>query len=111
MPCLQVHDRLAALLPGGHQPPPFQAYAAAMIRGWLTHAVLRRSWSDIGRRNGLAVQTDNVHLTEPAAAAIADLIAGFLTQADRGEAADSADLRTQVPDTTAQRPITRGPRW
>jgi len=76
---LPVHDRLAALLPADHRPPPFRANATAMIGGWLKHVLLRRSWSEIGRRNGLAVLIDNVHLAEPGAQIIANLVSGFLT--------------------------------
>jgi hypothetical protein len=42
-----------------------------------SHRLLRRSWSQICRREGLSVLTDHVRLNEPDAAAVADLIGCF----------------------------------
>lgn len=44
----------------------------------LGHLLLRRSWDDIGRRNGLALLTDHIHLNDRAADILADLVNGFL---------------------------------
>lgn len=79
VPCLRVHDRLAALLPADHQPQPFRADPWAMIGGLLRHLLLRRSWMDLGRRHGLVVLTDHVHPAEPGAQAVADVVEEFLT--------------------------------
>ena len=77
--CLPLHDRLAGMLPVGHQPPPYTGDRMLMVRAILSHAVLRRSWDDISRRNGLAVLTDHIHLNDRAAAVVADLVEEALT--------------------------------
>jgi lysophospholipase L1-like esterase len=74
VPCLPLHDRLAGMLPVGHQPPPYTGDRTPIVRAILSHAVLRRSWDDISRRNGLTVLTDHLHLNDRAAAAVTDLV-------------------------------------
>jgi acyl-CoA thioesterase I len=78
--CLPLHDRLAALLPAGHQPPPYTGDRVLMVRAILSHHVLRRSWDDISGRNGLEVLTDHIHLTDRAAVVVADLIEESLSR-------------------------------
>jgi lysophospholipase L1-like esterase len=78
--CLPLHDRLAALLPLGHRPPPYTGDRVLMVRAILSHHVLRRSWDDISARNGLAVLTDHIHLNDRAAAVVADLIEESLSR-------------------------------
>jgi lysophospholipase L1-like esterase len=83
VPCLPLHERLAALLPVHHRPPRFAFSTRRTIRAALTHTVLRRSRDEIAHPNGLAVLTDHIHLTERGAAAAAELIGGFLAEPDR----------------------------
>jgi lysophospholipase L1-like esterase len=78
--CLPLHDRLAALIPPGHRPPPYTGDRMLMVRAILGHMVLRRSWDDISRRNGMVVLTDHIHLNDTAAAVVADLVAEALTR-------------------------------
>jgi lysophospholipase L1-like esterase len=80
VPCLPLHDRLASMLPVGHQPPPYTGDRTPIVRAVLSHAVLRRSWDDISRRNGLTVLTDHLHLNDRAAAVVADLVEEVLTR-------------------------------
>jgi hypothetical protein len=59
LPLLSLHDQLVKLLPPGHRPPPSAGSTAMVIKAALSHLVLRRSFHEIGRRNGLAVLTDH----------------------------------------------------
>ena len=77
---LPLHDRLASLLPVGHRPPPYTGDRVLMVRAILSHTILRRSWDDISRRNGLTVLTDHIHLNDRAAAVVADLVDEALTR-------------------------------
>jgi lysophospholipase L1-like esterase len=71
---------LARLLPSGHRPPSYPGdMSATTVMAALSHLVLRRPWSEIARRNGMAVLTDHIHLSEPGAQVVADLIGRFLT--------------------------------
>jgi lysophospholipase L1-like esterase len=78
--CLPLYDRLAALLPEPHRPPAFAFSTPRTIRAALSHKILRRSWDEIARSNGLAVLTDHIHLTERGAAVVAEVIGGFLAE-------------------------------
>jgi lysophospholipase L1-like esterase len=78
VPSLPLHARLVKLIPNDHRPPPYTGSTAVIVKGALSHVVLRRSFDDIGRRNGLSILTDHIHLTERGAAVIADLIDEFL---------------------------------
>jgi acyl-CoA thioesterase-1 len=49
-----------------------------MARSIMGHLVLRRSWNDVSRRNGLTLLTDQVHLNDRAAAVVADLVSESL---------------------------------
>jgi lysophospholipase L1-like esterase len=77
--CLPLHDRLAALLPAVHNPPPYTGRVGTMIRASLSHNLLHRPWDRISAANGLAVLTDHVHLNDRAAALTAELVADFIT--------------------------------
>jgi lysophospholipase L1-like esterase len=79
VPCLPLHDRLAALLPADHRPPPYLGKPSIVAGAVLGHFVLRRSWNDVATRNGLAVLTDHVHLSDRGAAVVAELVEQFLT--------------------------------
>lgn len=76
--CLPLHDRLIGLMPAGHAPPPYAGDIMEIIKAGFGSQLLRRSWDDISRRNGLAVLTDHIHLNDRAAGAVADLVQGFL---------------------------------
>jgi lysophospholipase L1-like esterase len=78
--CLPLHDRLAACLPMDHRPPPYTGDRLLIVRAMLSHSVLRRSWDEISRRNGLVVLTDQIHLNERAAAIVAGLVAEALSR-------------------------------
>lgn len=81
--CLPLHDRLSALLPPDHQPPPYRGRPGPVAGALLGHFVLRRSWDEISARRGLAVLTDHVHLSDRGAGVIAELIEEFLALAPR----------------------------
>lgn len=89
--CLPLHDRLAALLPAAHNPPPYTGRVGLMIRASLSHNVLHRPWDRISASNGLAALTDHVHLNDRAATAAAALVADFIT-------ADPQDARRASVD-------------
>lgn len=78
VPCLPLHERLTALLPPGHRPPPYEGRLGLVLRATFQHLVLRRSWDEISAANGLALLTDHIHLNDTAAAVIADLIGDWL---------------------------------
>jgi lysophospholipase L1-like esterase len=78
VPVLPLFGRLAALLPEGHEPPPYRASAGLMTLSAFRHRVLRRSWDQISAANGLTILTDHVHLSDRAAAVVAELVDAFL---------------------------------
>jgi lysophospholipase L1-like esterase len=78
VPCLPLHDRLVELLPTHHMPPPYVGKVRMILTATLGHAVLRRSWDEVARRNGLTLLTDHIHLDDRAAAIVADLVGGIL---------------------------------
>jgi hypothetical protein len=63
-----------------HRPPPYTGDRLPIVRAMLSHSVLRRSWDEISRRNGLVVLTDQIHLNERAAAIVAGLVAEALSR-------------------------------
>lgn len=81
--CLPLHDRLSALLPAGHRPPPYRGRPGVVAGAVLGHYVLRRSWDGISARNGLAVLTDHIHVSDRGAHVIAELIEQFVVQPAR----------------------------
>ena len=80
VPVLPLHERLVALLPAGHRPPPFAGRRDLMGSSLVRRLVLGRSWDRIAREHGLILLTDDVHLDDRAAAVVADLIAGWLAE-------------------------------
>ncbi|HTZ30294.1 MAG TPA: SGNH/GDSL hydrolase family protein [Streptosporangiaceae bacterium] len=76
---LPLHDRLAALLPSSHSPPPYRGRFGPMIRASLSRNILHRSWDQISASNGLIVLIDHVHLNDRAAMLTSDLVADFIT--------------------------------
>lgn len=76
---LPLHDRLAALLPPSHKPPPYRGRFGPTIRASLSRSILRRSWNQISASNGLIVLIDHVHLNDRAAMVTSDLVADFIS--------------------------------
>jgi lysophospholipase L1-like esterase len=75
---LPLHDRLVALLPDNHTPPPFEGRRNLMGSALARRLVLRRSWDEVSEAHGLALLTDHVHLNNRSAAVVPELIAGWL---------------------------------
>lgn len=78
VPVLPLFERLADLLPEGHEPPPYRPGVGLMIQSAFRHAVLRRSWDRISAANGLSLLIDHVHLNDRAAAVVTELVDAFL---------------------------------
>ena len=78
VPCLPLYTRLESLFPAGHAPPPYAGDIKEILKAGMSSQLLRRSWDDIARRNGLVALTDHIHLSDRAASVVADLVAGFL---------------------------------
>ena len=75
---LPIRAGMEQLLTPGRTPPPYTADIAAIVRASLSHGLLRRSWDEISRRNGLEVLTDQVHVNDRAGAVIADSVSDFV---------------------------------
>ena len=75
---LPLHDRLVALLPEDHTPPPFEGRRDLMGSALMRRLVLRRSWNEVSAAHGLALLTDHLHLNDRAAAVVAELIEDWL---------------------------------
>jgi acyl-CoA thioesterase I len=84
VPCLPLNAELRAALPAGHQPMPYEGSVSLVAKAAMGHLLLRRSWDDVGRRNGLALLTDHIHLNDRAAGILAGLIGGFLDSSSPG---------------------------
>jgi lysophospholipase L1-like esterase len=78
LPCLPLHDRLVALMPPDHVPPPYTGDRMLIVKSLVSHLLLRRSWDEVSRRHGLTVLTDHIHLNDRAAAALAELVGAGL---------------------------------
>lgn len=75
---LPLWERLVALLPDDHVPPPYTGNRALIIRAALEHMVLRWSWDRISAARGLRLLTDHIHLNDAAGAVVADLVSSFV---------------------------------
>jgi lysophospholipase L1-like esterase len=84
IPCLPLNAELRAALPVDHRPAPYEGSVSLVAKAAMGHLLLRRSWDDVGRRNGLALLTDHIHLNDRAAGVLADLISGFLDPSPPG---------------------------
>jgi lysophospholipase L1-like esterase len=82
---LPLNERQTAhLRAAGHKPGlTFRDGRALSARAATQHFVLRRSLDSISRSRGLELTTDLIHQNTRGATIIADLIAEFLTTADR----------------------------
>jgi lysophospholipase L1-like esterase len=76
--CLLLYDRLVSLMPPDHVPPPYTGDRMLIVKALVSHLLLRRSWDEVSRRNGLTVLTDHIHLNDRAAVALANLIGAAL---------------------------------
>lgn len=81
VPCLPLNAELRAALPEGHRSPPYEGSVSLVAKAAVGHLLLRRSWDDVGRRNGLALLTDHIHLNDRTAGIVTDLISGFVDTA------------------------------
>ncbi len=84
VPCLPLYQRLAALIDPSAQPPPYDGSLVPAVRVVARRVLLRRTWDEAGRAEGLALLTDHIHLNDRAAGVIADLVAGFVGDSPRG---------------------------
>jgi hypothetical protein len=52
----------------------------ALQKGALAYYVLGKSWDDVARWHGCSLVFDNLHLNNPAAVLVADLVSEFLIE-------------------------------
>jgi acyl-CoA thioesterase-1 len=78
---LSVHETLATALGkmGRLHPKPFDGSRWTMAWAAIQRYVLGRSWDDIARRQGYALLTDGVHLSERAGALVVERLLPFLS--------------------------------
>lgn len=79
---LPVYDEMMRLIPAGHRPPEYADNKRLMSRVKWRRRLFRTSYQRLAERNGMAIVTDFVHLTEPAAAIIATRIRDFVHHPD-----------------------------
>ena len=84
VPCLPLRERLGALLPQNHTPPPYEGKKGPVLRAWIKHFMQRKSWDAVSADHGLALLTDHIHLNNRAAAVVAALIGDFLERPQEG---------------------------
>ena len=75
---LPIRAGLERLLTPGRTPPLYSADISLIVKSSLAHRILRRSWNDISRGNGLEVLTDQVHLNDRGGAVIAEAVSTFV---------------------------------
>jgi lysophospholipase L1-like esterase len=78
VPCLPLHERLRALLPPGHRPPPYSGHLAQMLTARLSHALPLRFSQGISTGRGLVLLTDHIHLSDRGAEVVAELVGEFV---------------------------------
>ncbi len=84
VPCLPLNAQLRAAVPEGHRPTPYEGSVSLVAKAAAGHLLLRRSWDDVARRNGLTLLTDHIHLNDRAAGILTELIGGFLDSTSNG---------------------------
>lgn len=82
---LGLNAPLLCMIPSDHAPAPYEQKTGPMLRSALSHLILRRSWDEISKRNGLVILTDWVHLNDRAADVVARLTGEFLESTARGD--------------------------
>jgi lysophospholipase L1-like esterase len=62
----------------GNASYPYEKYFIGIIKGIISHYLLRRDWDDIARGSGFSLHVDYLHLNTAGAQLVADLISEFL---------------------------------
>lgn len=75
---LDLHEKLCALLPENHTPPPYEGNLMLIFTAAFQYYFLRRSWDDISKAHDLVLLTDHIHLNDTAATVVADLLTDFI---------------------------------
>ena len=75
---LPLYERLCAILPQNHTPPPYEGKISLMLKAVLKRNILRKNWDQIAQSEGLYLLTDHIHLNDRAGRIIADLVEDFL---------------------------------
>lgn len=75
---LPAGQRVADLIRSEGGGPPFAFHPLLSFRVAVEHHLLGRSFDDIAEGNGLHVLTDHIHLSERAAAAVAEVVGDWL---------------------------------
>jgi hypothetical protein len=84
VPCLPLNTQLRTALPADHRPSAYEGSVSLVAKAAAGHLLLRRSWDDVARRNGLTLLTDHIHLNDRAAGILTELIGGFLDSTSNG---------------------------
>lgn len=82
---LPLHERLATLIAqdGRSNHIPYKLRFGLLLSNAVRRYMLRQGWDQIAARNGFFVLIDSIHLSDLAAATVADLIATWLSQSAR----------------------------
>ena len=83
VPVIPLYEPMAALIPPDFTPPEWDLGRNMMSKALYQRYLLRRTWDEIGERNGLLLHSDQAHMNTKGARLIANQIAAW--------------LRTQVP--------------
>lgn len=77
---LPLHEEMVAIIQArtDASPLPYDERGTPVLLAMLSHYLLRRSWDEIGRRNGYLLLTDSLHLNGRGAGLVAELIKGFV---------------------------------
>ena len=101
VPCLPLRERLGALLPPNHTPPPYEGKKGPVLRAWIKHFMQRISWDAVSADHGLALLTDHIHLNNRAAAVVAALIGDFLEDLGKAPSMAASDRIRPRCETSA----------
>jgi len=80
IPVLPLFERLAAMLPAGHQPPDRRSISR-IGRSSVRRRLLRQSWDQISAARGLVLLHDHVHLNDRSGAVLVELVDPLLNAA------------------------------
>ena len=78
IPLLPLHAQLTAALPPNHTPPPYKGKLIPILIAVMKHSIIRQSWDQIAKSDGLYLLTDHIHLNDRAGSILADLVHDFL---------------------------------